>query len=224
MRTVTDRLGRAPLWALLLSACLLIALASVHDPAHGTGPLTIFVIGDEKTLLFFEGEELVASMPCETGARGMGKKKEEDGKTPIGRYAIIWMASKKGDNTRPGTNPIVDGTTWCDESELYYGPTGPADERLWTDAYGGEDAVVMGLDYPNEEDRRAGRTGDCIEIHASRRLKDGKLTPSAGCVKLFCADALSLYNRVSVGTPVIIAISRKDIEAHYPFLGRDRVK
>jgi hypothetical protein len=224
MRTAMGFAGRARVGALCLSLFLMITLSPAPHTTRGAGAPAIFVIDAEKTLLLYEGEALVASFPCETGAGGMGKTREGDGKTPIGRYTITWMASKHGDNTRPGTKPIIDGETWCENSELYYGPTGPADERLWTDAYGGADAVVMGLDYPNGEDIRAGRTGDCIEIHATKRLKDGRLTPSAGCIKLFSPDALFLYNRVSVGTPVIIAVTRGDLVADYPFLGKYGVK
>ncbi len=201
-----------------ICAAILLAPLALPGPAAGADPLSIFLIDDEKTLYLYEGEIPVASFACETGLGGMGKTREGDMKTPVGRYAVIWMASKRGDNSRPGTHPIIDGQTWCEESRLYYGPEGPADERLWTDAYGGENAVVMGLDYPNGEDVAAGRTGDCIEIHASARLKDGRLTRSAGCIKMIPADALTLYNRVSVGTPVIIAGTRGDLLEKYPFL------
>jgi hypothetical protein len=205
----------------LIAGVFLLASFAVFAPSFGADPLSIFIIDDEKTLYLYEGEAPVASFACETGLGGMGKTGEGDMKTPVGRYTIIWMASRRGDNGRPGTHPIVDGQTWCEDSRLYYGPDGPSDERLWTDAYGGENAVVLGLDYPNGEDVRAGRTGDCIEIHASARLKDGRLTPSAGCIKLFPADALALYNRVSVGTPVIIARTRGDVLDEYPFLANE---
>jgi murein L,D-transpeptidase YafK len=182
----------------------------------------IFVIDDEKRLYLYEGETPVLDFPCETGIRGMGKTKEGDKKTPVGKYKIIWMASKGGNNDREGAREIIDGITWCDDSSIYYGPEGPAGERLWTDAYGGEDAVVMGLDYPNDDDIRRGYTGDCIEIHATKRLKNGGLTPSAGCIKMYCGDALVLYNRVGLFTPVVIARTREDLVSEYPFLMRTR--
>ena len=191
-------------------------------PAFGGEGRIIFVIDDEKRLYVYEGERLVFDFPCETGLNGMGKTREGDKKTPVGRYRIIWMASKRGDNEREGTYEIIDGITWCEDSNIYYGPEGPADERLWTDAYGGENAVVMGLDYPNEADKGRGYTGDCIEIHATKRLKNGRLTPSAGCIKMFCGDALFLYNYIEVYTPVVIARTRGDLISEYPFLRRGR--
>jgi len=49
-------------------------------------------------------------------------------------------------------------------------------EKLWTDAYGGKNAYVMALDYPNSEDRKQGKTGSCIEtgssLRADRRRKN----------------------------------------------------
>jgi hypothetical protein len=191
----------------------------------GEGETIIFVIDDEKRLYLYEGETLKFDFPCETGINGMGKTREGDKKTPVGRYRIIWMASKKGDNNREGTYEIVNGITWCEESKIYYGPEGPADEKLWTDAYGGDDAVVMGLNYPNEEDIRRGYTGDCIEIHATKRLKNGRLTRSAGCIKMYCDDALTLYNYVELFTPVVIARTRGDLVSQYLFLrGKRRLK
>ncbi len=182
----------------------------------------IFVIDDEKRLYVYEEETLKFDFPCETGLNGMGKTREGDKKTPVGRYRIIWMASKRGNNKREGAREIIDGITWCEDSKIYYGPKGPADERLWTDAYGGDVAVVMGLDYPNEADKERGYTGDCIEIHATKRLKNGRLTPSAGCIKMFCKDALFLYNYVDVYTPVVIARTRGDLISEYPFLRDSR--
>lgn len=184
----------------------------------GEGEMIIFVIDDEKRLYLYEGENLKFDFPCETGINGMGKTREGDKKTPVGRYRIIWMASKRGNNKREGTREIINGITWCEESKIYYGPEGPADERLWTDAYGGDNAVVMGLDYPNEWDKKRGYTGDCIEIHATKRLKEGRLTLSAGCIKMFCEDALALYNYVEVFTPVVIVKTRGDLASEYPFL------
>ncbi|MBN1574586.1 MAG: L,D-transpeptidase [Deltaproteobacteria bacterium] len=203
-------------------AALLLFILFLCPVSNGEEGKIIFVIDDEKRLYIYEGERLKFDFPCETGIGGMGKTREGDRKTPVGRYMIIWMASKRGDNEREGTQKIIDGITWCEDSKIYYGPEGPADERLWTDAYGGDDAAVMGLDYPNEADKGRGYTGDCIEIHATKRLKNGRLTPSGGCIKMFCEDALFLYNHVEVNTPVVIARTRGDLLSEYPFLREAR--
>ena len=193
--------------------------ASASGDPSAPGNLTLFVIDAEKVLLVYENTELIASYPCETGYGGMGKTREGDGKTPVGVYHIAWMASVEVNrgNTDKG-NPVIEGMTWCDETGLVYGPEGREEERLWTDAYGGDNATIMGLDYPNALDLARGYTGDCIEIHGSNRLVDGKLTRSAGCVKLLPGDAVDLYHLVDVGTPVVIAVSRDTLYGDYPFL------
>jgi D-alanyl-D-alanine dipeptidase len=80
-------------------------------------------------------------------------------------------------------------------------------ERLWTDAYGGKDAYVMALDYPNPEDRAEGKTGSCIEIHASLKLeKEGykNYTGTLGCISMYPDYAKRIYEHVNPGTPVRI--------------------
>jgi L,D-peptidoglycan transpeptidase YkuD (ErfK/YbiS/YcfS/YnhG family) len=214
------RIPKATLCLALLWACFTAGVSFGGGDSPAPGDLILFVIDTEKLLLVYEGSELIASFPCETGYGGMGKKKEGDGKTPLGTYHIAWMASVEVNrgHTDKG-EPIIEGMTWCDETGLVYGPEGRSEERLWTDAYGGEDATVMGLDYPNARDLARGYTGDCIEIHGSQRLVDGHLTSSAGCVKLFPEDAVALYHLVDVGTPVVIAVDREALVEVYPFLG-----
>ena len=214
-----------PCLAMLL-VCFVAGISFGGGDAPASGELsapdnlTLFVIDSEKTLFVYEHGELIASFPCETGYGGMGKAREGDGKTPVGVYHIAWMASVEVNrgHTDKG-EPIIEGMTWCDETGLVYGPEGRDEERLWTDAYGGEDATVMGLDYPNAGDLARGYTGDCIEIHGSQRLVDGHLTPSAGCIKLFPTDAIALYHLVDTGTPVVITIDRQTLIEAYPFLG-----
>ena len=80
-------------------------------------------------------------------------------------------------------------------------------EKLWTDSYGGKNAYVMALDYPNSEDRKQGKTGSCIEIHASLKLEEAgydNYTGTLGCVSLYPAYAERVYAFVNPGTPVRI--------------------
>ncbi len=81
---------------------------------------------------------------------------------------------------------------------------GPALEKLWSESYGGDEACIMSLNYPNEEDKARGFTGECIHIHSDKHLVDGALTKSYGCIHMFPADARELYDIVTVGTPVKI--------------------
>jgi D-alanyl-D-alanine dipeptidase len=80
-------------------------------------------------------------------------------------------------------------------------------ERLWTDAYGGKNAYVMALDYPTPKDRAEGKTGSCIEIHASLKLENEgykKYTGTLGCVSMYPDYAKRVYEYVNPGTPVRI--------------------
>ena len=210
---------RTALYLVMLCVCFVVGTSHVSGAVAVPDDLIVFVIDAEKVLLVYEDAELIASFQCETGYGGMGKTREGDGKTPVGVYRIAWMASVEVNrgHTDKGS-PVIEGMTWCDETGLVYGPEGREEERLWTDAYGGEDATIMGLDYPNAQDLARGYTGDCIEIHGSTRLVDGRLTPSAGCVKLAAKDAISLYHLVDVGTPVVIAKNRDALRDAYPFL------
>ncbi|MBN1882401.1 MAG: L,D-transpeptidase [Deltaproteobacteria bacterium] len=213
-----EHIKRAALSLAALCICFMAGVSFGGDDVRAFDDRVVFVIDAEKAFLVYEGAELIASFPCETGYGGMGKTREGDGKTPVGEYHIAWMASVEVNrgHTDKGS-PVIEGMTWCDETGLVYGPEGRNEERLWTDAYGGEDATIMGLDYPNEEDVARGYTGDCIEIHGTTRLVDGKPTRSAGCIKLTAKDAILLYHMVDVGTPVIISVSRDTLSGAYPF-------
>jgi hypothetical protein len=60
------------------------------------------------------------------------------------------------------------------------------------------------LDYPNEKDRAAGRSGQGIWIHGTR--PDSMPLQTQGCIELSNADILELSRFISVGigTPVLI--------------------
>lgn len=81
------------------------------------------------------------------------------------------------------------------------------DEKLWTDAYGGENVYVMALDYPTAEERAQGKTGSCIEIHASLNLEKvghKNYRGTLGCITLYPTDAKKLYHYLNPGTKVRI--------------------
>lgn len=195
------------------------ASAATTSAAAATGPAatsgtqkgeTFIVVDgsckkDEACKLYLVEGSKYTKYDVAIGSRGMGKTREKDHKTPVGTYHIKWMASKKD-----GT--IKDGTTWCSGNNLYYGSTGPSDEKLWTDSYGGSEAAVMGLDYPNSDDLSKKYTGGCIEIHASKSKTYG--WQSLGCVKMNPTDANEVYQAVKVGTKVILEDKPVDINKY----------
>lgn len=161
---------------------------------------TVIVDGTNRKMYLLKHGIVEEVFPISIGAKGLGKRKMGDKKTPLGEYEISWMVSRHGNKG----NRIIDGQTWCKNNTLYYGPSGPAGEKLWTGDYGGSEATVMGLNYPNEYDKKRGYTGSCIEIHSSRFQKLEPLQPSAGCIRMYPDDALKLYNHVDIGTKVYV--------------------
>lgn len=168
------------------------------EPPHAEYRIAIHC--SRKVLQLWRYTDLAAEYPIDFGRGGLGKKRSGDHRTPVGDYRISWMASrdmKKG-------HAIVDGRSWCKDNTFVDAATGPHLEKLWSDPYGGQEAAVMSINYPNTKDRLRGFTGDCIHIHADKRHDYGVLKKSYGCIHMFPADARQLYEIVHVGTPVKI--------------------
>jgi hypothetical protein len=144
--------------------------------------------------------ELVREYPIETGKGGLGKKTSGDHKTPIGDYEISWIASKI---SKKGQR-VIEHMSWCKGNKFVHAPTGPSLEKLWAEPYGGNEATIMSINYPNEKEMELGYSGDCIHIHADKRLVGGQLKKSYGCIHMFPEDAKELYEMVQVGVPVKI--------------------
>lgn len=79
------------------------------------------------------------------------------------------------------------------------------DMKMYT--YGKKNIFVMALDYPNQEDRKSGKTGSSIEIHGSDRLERmgfQRYKGTGGCIALLPSHAEQIYKYVNPGTPVRI--------------------
>ena len=182
----------------------------------------LLVLGSSKEIYLVQGNQVKLCFPVAIGENGVGKVKEGDKKTPLGDYCVKWMVSRNGPSK---TNPdgqssvIVDGETYSiRDTELYFGKLEHAglseqelkiaqDEKLWTAAYGGEHVFVMALDYPNEKDKREGKTGSSIEIHASAILAHEGFEAykgTLGCIALVPHHAKDIYEHIVPGTPVRI--------------------
>ena len=131
-----------------------------------------------------------------------------DGQT----YAVLDTELYFGDLRKIRVKVLPDGTRKV-SGDMSDRPISPEEikiaqnERLWTDAYGGKDAYVMALNYPNKEDRAAGSTGSCIEIHASSNLeKTGfkNYTGTLGCIAMYPLEVKRVYEFVNPGTHVRI--------------------
>ena len=147
------------------------------------------------------------TMPCALGRNGVTRfKREGDGKTPAGTFAVIggyW----RGDRLRlPGVTlpmrPIRPHMGWCDDScdANYNRPIrlpsrARHEELLRTD---GLYDLVLVLDH-NQRPRVRGH-GSAIFFHLSRSGDD----PTAGCVAISRADMLRLLPRLSRDCVMII--------------------
>ncbi|GAC1551638.1 MAG: L,D-transpeptidase family protein [Beijerinckiaceae bacterium] len=155
----------------------------------------------------FQTGRLVAGgshLPCAIGRSGIGRgKREGDGKTPAGRFAIALFLFRPGGIFHPRRNfparPIRRDDAWCDDPrDRNYNrpirlPARPGRETnhegLWR-----QDRLydVVGiLDY-NIRPRICGR-GSAIFFHLARE----SLSPTAGCVALRAADMRRLLPRLS---------------------------
>lgn len=192
---------RVFLFSLLFFSFSSIAAADPPQiPAPKRSPYRIAIHCSQKVLQLWHHTEMIREYPIEIGMGGVGKRRSGDHRTPVGDYEISWMASR---NSLKG-HRIVDKRSWCKGNRFVYAAKGPPLEKLWTEAYGGEQATVMSINYPNLKDTRMGYTGDCIHIHACKSLNEWALTKSYGCIHMFPKDAAELYEFVDVGIPVKI--------------------
>ncbi|MCB9638679.1 MAG: L,D-transpeptidase family protein [Myxococcales bacterium] len=170
----------------------------------------LVVIARSRRLLLCRGGRLLQAFSVGHGRRGFGKQREGDKKTPLGSYRISWMAARhepRRDASKERSIQrfqIRSRRAYCMRNpntniSEFRRDKGPRDERLWLRPYGGHFAAVMALDYPNAPDQKSGRTGSCIEIHASYHLNG-----SAGCITLLPHRMIALYNCLSPQTRVEI--------------------
>ena len=147
------------------------------------------------------------TMPCTLGPAGVTQmKRESDGATPAGRFALLFAYLRPGARgLRPRRLPARTtrrDDLWCDAPGhgLYNRPARPplrvSHEKLWR-ADGVYDVVIV-LDY-NLRPRRQGR-GSAIFFHLAREIP----APTAGCVAISAADMRRLLPRLSHKACMII--------------------
>lgn len=171
-----------------------------QTPAPRSSEYRIAIHCSLKALQLWRNTELIKEYPIEVGMAGLAKRASGDHRTPVGDYEVSWMASR---NSSKG-HRIVDRRSWCTGNRFVDASTGPSLEKLWAEPYGGDEATVISINYPNEKDKVRGFTGECIHIHADKRHDDGILKKSYGCIHMYPPDARELYEIVQVGTPVKI--------------------
>lgn len=146
-------------------------------------------------------------VPCALGRSGVvARKREGDGGTPLGRFAMVEVLFNPVAAGRPATRLPVraigvdDG--WCDDPQdrnynrFVRHPYGACAERLWRDD-GIYDVVVV-LDH-NRLPRVRGK-GSAIFMHVAR----AGYTPTEGCIALALADLKRILASARSDTRVII--------------------
>lgn len=125
--------------------------------------------------------------PCAIGRSGISRaKREGDGASPAGRFALAALLFRPGRGPRPRAGvpvrPVRDGDGWCDDpramryDQFVALPCAVSHETLMrTD--GLYDRVML----PALPARRRGR-GSAIFLHVARTDAAGALLATAGCV------------------------------------------
>lgn len=146
-------------------------------------------------------------IPCALGPAGIVRRKREgDGGTPAGRFALLW-AFYRPDRKRPAAGGVPlrvlrRDAGWCEDarSPSYNQPVrlpfALACDSMWRD-----DALydlTFVLDY--NFTRRKKSAGSAIFFHLARP----GLTPTAGCVAIRAADMRRLAPRLAARTIMAI--------------------
>jgi L,D-peptidoglycan transpeptidase YkuD (ErfK/YbiS/YcfS/YnhG family) len=194
------RNSAAATFLLICASPASLAAEPIQIPAPKHAEHRIAIHCSLRILQLWRDAELVAEYPIEIGKGGVPKEKSGDHRTPLGDYEISWMASRLGGKG----HKIIELRSWCKDNQFVNASSGPPLEKLWTDPYGGDQATVMSINYPNAKDKAMGFTGSCIHLHADRRIENGGLRKSYGCIHMFPPDAMELYQAVDVGVPVKI--------------------
>lgn len=148
-------------------------------------------------------------LPCALGRGGVrARKREGDGATPAGRWAVsqvLWRADRV---RRPLTwlpvHPIAIYDGWCDEpSDRNYNrrvrhPYPASAERLWRNDHLYDVLVVV--DYNICPRRR--RLGSAIFLHIARP----DFGPTEGCIAMADCDLRKLLARIRRGTRLLVGV------------------
>jgi len=147
------------------------------------------------------------TIPCALGRNGVTQRKREgDGKTPVGRFALTGGYWRQDRSPLPGAHlplrPIKADMGWCDDvGDANYNRPLRLPARARHEELARSDGlydVVLVLDH-NQRPRVRGH-GSAIFFHLTRNGDD----PTAGCVAIARAQMLRLLPRLSRDCVMII--------------------
>jgi lipoprotein-anchoring transpeptidase ErfK/SrfK len=167
-------------------ACALLFCTS--GPALGFGTEVVVSVADQELALISRGKT-VARYPVSTSKFGLG-----DGvgtyRTPLG---TLYVSGKVGDGLPAGA--VI-------KSRI---PTG---EVLAPNSPGRDPIVSRVLWLRGKEEQNRNARERCIYIHGTAEEKRIGRRASFGCIRMRSQDVIALYQRVHIGTPVIISEKR----------------
>jgi L,D-peptidoglycan transpeptidase YkuD (ErfK/YbiS/YcfS/YnhG family) len=146
-------------------------------------------------------------IPCALGPAGIVRRKREgDGGTPAGRFALLW-AFYRPDRKRPAAGGVAmrvlrRDAGWCEDSRSScYNrsvvlPFLLTHDSMWRDDHLYDLTFVLDYNFT----RRKKGVGSAIFLHLARP----GLTPTAGCVAIRAADMRRLAPRLSANAVMII--------------------
>ncbi|HEX3971988.1 MAG TPA: L,D-transpeptidase family protein [Stellaceae bacterium] len=146
-------------------------------------------------------------MRCALGRSGINaRKREGDGATPVGSFAMRQLLYRPDRETRPRTalpvKPIQQDDGWCDApgdrayNRLVRLPYPASAEQLWRDDHLYDLLVVLGY---NDDPVVAGQ-GSAIFLHLARP----DYGPTEGCVALSHADMVAVLAAADPVSRVIV--------------------
>jgi len=146
-------------------------------------------------------------LPCALGRSGRrADKREGDGATPVGRFALRQVFYRPDRLIRPRTPlPVValrPGDGWCDDPDdrnynrLVRHPYPASAEHLWREDHLYDLIVVLGY---NDGPRIRGR-GSAIFMHVA----GPGFKPTAGCIALTRGQLLRLIEQMPRGAAITI--------------------
>jgi L,D-peptidoglycan transpeptidase YkuD (ErfK/YbiS/YcfS/YnhG family) len=150
---------------------------------------------------------------CALGRSGIvAKKREGDGGTPIGTFALRELRYRP-DRLAAPVSPLVTIATapddgWCDApgdpayNRFVKRPYGASTETLWREDHLYDIAVMLGY---NDAPVIAG-AGSAIFFHLAKD-KGGVLQPTEGCVALSLEDMRAVLKRITPDTQMTISLA-----------------
>ncbi|MEN8127811.1 MAG: L,D-transpeptidase [Planctomycetota bacterium] len=151
----------------------------------------IWVSVDRQEVLLIDNNRVAKRYRCSTAAAGVGNK-VDSGKTPLGWHRV---GAKVGGELEVGA--VLKDREW----------TG----RVWKEGQHADADLILsrilwleGLEAGKNRGGNIDTWNRYIYIHGTNQTDDLGTPVSAGCVRLDPHEVIDLYERVKVGTPVLI--------------------